>query len=190
MRFVPYNGAAAVPDWVLDRPARPRVCVTWGISTALLGGDEAFVLPLVVQALARLDVEAVLAVSGADVEKLGELPGNARVAENLPLHLLMPSCDAIVNQAGSSSLLTAACHGVPQVLMPQTADTPFNTANFGASGAAIALDVTEATAGAIGSAVTAALTDEAIRAAAAKIRDEIAAAPPPSEVVRTLETLT
>jgi UDP:flavonoid glycosyltransferase YjiC (YdhE family) len=189
MRFVPYNGAAAAPDWVLDRPSRPRVCVTWGTSTAALGGDEAFVLPRVVEALAPLDVDVVLAVSAADRKKLGELPGNARVAENLPIHLFMATCDAIVNQGGSSSLLTAACHGLPQVMLPQTADSPFNAANFRASGAGLVLDPAEADAEAIGSAVTTALTDDAVRAAARKVRDEIASTPAPSDVVRTLEDL-
>jgi UDP:flavonoid glycosyltransferase YjiC (YdhE family) len=189
MRFVPYNGAAAAPDWVLDRPSRPRVCVTWGRSTAAVGGDEAFVLPRVVAALAPLDIEVVLAVSGDDREKLGEVPGNVRIAENLPLHLLMPTCDAIVNQGGSSSLLTAACYGLPQVMVPQTADSPFNAANFSASGAGITVDVTQAGTKTIGSAVMAALTDETIRSAARKVRDEIAATPPPSDVVHTLEDL-
>jgi UDP:flavonoid glycosyltransferase YjiC (YdhE family) len=189
VRFVPYNGAAAAPEWVLERPARPRVCVTWGTSTAALGGDEAFVLPRVVAALAPLDIEVVLAVSAADRDKLGELPGNARVAEQVPIHLLLPTCDVIVNQGGSSSLLTAACHGLPQVMLPQTADSPFNAASFRASGAAVVLDVTDADPGTIGSAVTTALTDQTMRAAALKVRDEIASAPAPSDVVRTLEKL-
>jgi UDP:flavonoid glycosyltransferase YjiC (YdhE family) len=189
MRYVPYNGAAVAPDWVLDRPPRPRVCVTWGTSTTALGGEKAFVLPEVVDALAALDIEVVLAVSGTDRVKLGQLPANARAAEFLPLHLLMPTCDAFINQGGTSSLLTAAYHGVPQVLIPQTADNPFNAANFSHSGAGIALDVAEADTEAIRAAATTVLTDDTIRAAALKLRDEIAAAPPPSDVVHTLENL-
>ncbi|MGP4028921.1 nucleotide disphospho-sugar-binding domain-containing protein [Actinomadura sp. 3N407] len=184
MRFVPYNGAAVAPDWVLERPARRRVCVTWGRAVA---GDGA--LPRVVAALAGMDVDLVLAIAPAEREALGELPKNARVAEGLPLHLLMPSCDAIVNQAGSSTLLTAACAGVPQVLMPKTSDAPFHATSFGASGGAVVLDAHNATADDIGSAVTRALTDAAVRAAADKLRHEIVSTPPPSDVVRTLEAL-
>lgn len=190
LRFVPYNGTAAVPDWVLDRADRPRVCVTWGTSTAALAGDEAFVLPQVVKGLADLDLEVVLAISADDREKLGALPDNARVAQNVPLHLFMPTCDAIVNQGGTSSLLTAACHGLPQLLMPQTADNPFNAANFAGSGASVTLDAAGAGPQDIGAAVTRLLTDEAYRTAAGKVRDEIAEMPPPSAVVRTLEDLT
>ncbi len=193
MRFVPYNGAAPAPDWVLDKPSRPRVCVTWGTSTAAVGGDEAFILPRIVEALAPLDVDVVLAVSATDRDKLenlpDNLPDNARVAVNLPLHLLMPTCAATVNQAGTSSLLTAACHGVPQVLIPRTADTSINATLFSGSGAALALDAEEATTRTIADAVTTALTDPTVRAAAHKVRDEIHDAPTPAELVRTLECL-
>lgn len=189
MRFVPYNGAAAAPDWVLERPDRPRVCVTWGTSTAALAGDEAFVLPRVVEGLAGQDVEIVLAVSADDRAKLGTLPANARLAENVPLHLFMATCDAIVHQGGTSTLLTAAGHGLPQVMLPQTADNPFNAANFAACGAGVALDVATTGAAEVGAAVTRVLTEQSCRAAAEKVREEIAVAPAPSAVVRTLEQL-
>ncbi|MBZ6253498.1 DUF1205 domain-containing protein [Streptomyces olivaceus] len=189
MRFVPYNGAAVAPDWVLDRPGRPRVCVTWGTSTSALAGDEAFVLPRVVEGLAGLDVEVVLAVGPDDRRKLGTLPGGVRVAENVPLHLFMDTCDAIVHQGGTSTLLTAARHGLPQVMMPQTADNPFNAANFAGSGAGVTLDAAGADAGEIGAAVTRVLTEPAWRVAAEKLREEMAEMPPPSAVVRSLEEL-
>lgn len=184
MRFVPYNGAAVAPEWILERTGRPRVCVTWGRNTG--GGDA---LPLVVAALADQDVEVVLAVAPADRERLGELPENARAVENLPLHLLMPTCDAIVNQAGSSTLLTAAVYGVPQVLLPRPSDSPFHAEGFASSGAAVLLDVRKATAEAIGSAVQVALTDEVTRAAAEKLRDEIKGTPSPAEVASELARL-
>ncbi|WP_446034111.1 nucleotide disphospho-sugar-binding domain-containing protein [Streptomyces olivaceus] len=189
MRFVPYNGAAVSPDWVLDRPGRPRVCVTWGTSTSALAGDEAFVLPRVVEGLAGLDVEVVLAVGPDDRRKLGTLPAGVRVAENVPLHLFMGTCDAIVHQGGTSTLLTAARHGLPQVMMPQTADNPFNAANFAGSGAGVTLDAAGADAGEIGAAVTRVLTEPAWRVAAEKLREEMAEMPPPSAVVRSLEEL-
>ncbi|MFJ7242606.1 nucleotide disphospho-sugar-binding domain-containing protein [Streptomyces olivaceus] len=189
MRFVPYNGAAVAPDWVLDRPGRPRVCVTWGTSTSALAGDEAFVLPRVVEGLAGLDVEVVLAVGPDDRRKLGTLPAGVRVAENVPLHLFMETCDAIVHQGGTSTLLTAARHGLPQVMVPQTADNPFNAANFAGSGAGVTLDAAGADAGEIGAAVTRVLTEPAWRVAAEKLRAEMAEMPPPSAVVRSLEEL-
>lgn len=188
-RFIPYNGGGTtpVPGWILDDPGRPRVCVSWGTTTAMLDGGKTLV-PEVVGALAGLDVETVLAVGRAELDGLGDLPGNVRVAENVPLNLLMPTCDAIVNQAGPGTVLTAAGYAVPQVLVPKTADTPIIAASFNASGACVVLD--EANAQSIASAVTTVLTDESIRTAARKVRDEIDSAPALSDVVRTLESLT
>ncbi len=189
VRFVPFNGAAVAPDWVLDKPSRPRVCVTWGTTTTAVGGEEAFILPRVVDALARLDIEVVLAVSDADRDRLGRslgaLPGNVTRAARLPLHLVLPRCAAVVNQAGASTLLTAACHGLPQVLIPQTAECPFNAANFGASGASITVGADDD----IAAAVTKTLTDPAVRAAAHKVRREILDTPTPAEVVPVLTGL-
>jgi UDP:flavonoid glycosyltransferase YjiC (YdhE family) len=186
-RFVPYNGSGstAIPDWILDDPGRPRVCVTWGTTTALL--DSKTAVPAVVDALAGLDVEIVLAVGPAERDELGDLPGNARVAVNVPLNLLMPGCDITVNQGGPGTVLTAASYAVPQVLIPKTADTPVIAACFNASGACVVVD--EVDAKAISSAVTTALTDESMRAAARKVRDEITGAPALSDVVGTLGNL-
>jgi UDP:flavonoid glycosyltransferase YjiC (YdhE family) len=187
-RYIPYNGANTVPEWVTKPPERPRVCVTWGTTNSVLGGDPRL-LPRVVNALAPLDIELVAAVSPPDRAKLGELPDNVRVAENLPINLLLPSCSAIVNQGGPGSVLTAAHLGVPQVLIPETADTPMVSLAFAGGGSATVLEAATADADTIASTVTAVRTDEAMRTAAQKIRDEIAGIPSPAEVVHTLENL-
>ncbi|MFE3019118.1 nucleotide disphospho-sugar-binding domain-containing protein [Streptomyces sp. NPDC059256] len=187
-RYVPYNGAGVVPDWVLEPPARPRVCVTWGTTNSVLGGDPGL-LPRVVRALAPLGIELVVAVAAADRAKLGELPDDVRVAEYLPLNLLLPSCAAMVNQGGAGSVLTGAHLGVPQVLIPETAETPMISLAFAGGGSATVLEAAFADADTIASAVTTACTDEAMGTAARRLRDEIAEMPAPSEVVHTLVNL-
>ncbi|MGP4028925.1 nucleotide disphospho-sugar-binding domain-containing protein [Actinomadura sp. 3N407] len=187
-RYISYNGAGTVPEWVLEAPERPRVCVTCGTTNSVFGSDPNL-LPRVVGALARLDIELVVAVNSADRAKLGPLPDNVRIAENLPINLLLPSCETIVNQGGAGSVLTAASLGVPQVLIPETGETPLISHTFADGGAATVLEAT-ADADAIASAVTTVRTDEAVQKAAQKIRDEIAEMPSPAEVVHTLEELT
>ncbi|MFD5466850.1 nucleotide disphospho-sugar-binding domain-containing protein [Kitasatospora sp. NPDC127059] len=187
-RYVAYNGAGTAPDWVLTRTGRPRVCVTWGTTTSALGGRST-VLPRVVDALAGLDVELVVTVSSIDRQSLGHLPDNVRVVENLPLHLLMPSCDAIVNQGGTGSVLTAAAAGVPQVLVPENSETPTNSISFTASGASVLLEPADLTAETVTAAVTTVLTDDAVRTSADRIREEIAAMPSPASVVSSIEAL-
>ncbi|MFJ7250500.1 nucleotide disphospho-sugar-binding domain-containing protein [Kitasatospora sp. NPDC098652] len=187
-RYVAYNGAGAAPDWILKRTGKPRVCVTWGTTTSVLGGHSAL-LPRVVDALAPLDIELVVTVSSTDRASLTGLPDNVRVVENLPLNLLMPSCDAIVNQGGTGSVLTAAAAGVPQVLVPEISEAPTNAISFTASGASVLLEPAELTAEAVAAAVTAVLTDDTIRKSADRIREEIAAMPSPASVVSTVEAL-
>ncbi len=190
VRAVPYNGSGsgAVPDWVLEDPGRPRVCVTWGTTAAMLDGGHT-ALPDVVRALAGLDVETVVATSRAELDRVGDLPANVRAVENLPLNLVLPTCDAIVNQAGPGTVLTAASCAVPQVLMPKTADTPMIAGCFESTGACVVVDVDTADDDAIRSAVDTVLTDDSIKAAAGKVRDEIADAPAPADLVPTLEHL-
>ncbi len=187
-RFIAYNGEGAAPDWVTERPDRPRVCITWGTTNEILGGAKD-VWPRVIRALTPLDIDIVLAIGPADRAKLGRLPDNVRVAENLPINLFMPTCQAIVNQGGTGSLLTAASVGVPQVLLPETGETPVNSLSFRESGAALVLDYAKADEETIATAVTRVLTDEAIRTAARKVSEEIAGMPAPAEVVDTLVKL-
>lgn len=187
-RYIPYNGAGSVPAWAEEPSDRPRVCVTWGTTTSMLGGDPAL-LSRVVAALAPLALELVVAVSADDRARLGTQPDNVRVAENLPINRVLATCDAIVSQGGTGSLLTAACFGLPQVLIPETAETPVNSLCFAVSGAATVLEADQADEQTIASAVTKALVDEEMQAAAWKVRDEIDAMPSPADVVGSLEDL-
>nr|BAQ21938.1 putative glycosyltransferase [Streptomyces versipellis] len=186
VRYLPYNGTGVVPGW-LRRPAeRPRVCVTWGTTTMALGDSRWFMVPQIVDALADLDVEAVVTLSEADRQRLGSVPKGVRLVSGLPLDWLLPTCGAIVNQAGAGTVLTAAAHGVPQVCVPQLTDQPFNAVKLAATGAGVTLDMERADRDDIKSAVHAALTDEAPKEAARRLREEIEAQPVPAEIVDTL----
>jgi len=177
MRHVPYDGSGEAPDWLLVPPARPRVAVTWGIlSHNTLG------------ALAGLDVEMVVTVGAAERALLGEPPAGVRVVRDLPLHLLLPTCAAIVHQGGSGTLLTAAAAGVPQAVVPVLPGHLVGAGQLDRAGAGVMLDSAEAPAEAIRAAVVRILGDDC-RGAAARLRDEVAACPSPAEVVGTLVAL-
>ncbi|MEU4119412.1 nucleotide disphospho-sugar-binding domain-containing protein [Kitasatospora sp. NPDC028055] len=189
VRFVSYDGAAAAPDRTPEPSGRPQVCVSWGERGEPDGGvGEAPVLTRVLDALAARDVDVVLTGSGIDRVRHRPLPDRIRLADGLPLHALVPDCEAVISEGGTNTILTAASLGVPQVLLPLV-ERPPNAANFCESGAGITLSGTEAGTEAIGAAVDSALADDGIRAAARKMRDEIAAAPSPADLVRTLEQL-
>lgn len=131
MRYVPYNGPSAVPRWLWDPPARPRVCVTGG---TVGGRFEGAVKPFevrVLDALAGLDVEVVV------VNPLGEVeprPG-VRVVDKLAMHLLLPTCALVVHSGGGGTIMTAISSGTPQVLVPRMPDHVFNSRRLEAAGA-------------------------------------------------------
>jgi glycosyltransferase (activator-dependent family) len=119
MRPVPFNGPAAVPDWVHEPPARKRVCVTLGFSTREGHGVEA-PAPALLEAVADLDVEVVATFDKRQLDTSVRLPDNVRVVDFVPLGALLPSCSAIVHHGGPGSFATALEHGVPQLIVPNT----------------------------------------------------------------------
>lgn len=140
-RYPPYNGPGRAPGWVLKRPRRPRVCVTWGTVSHLFG-DRIFPLGGVLEALAGLDIEVIAAVSGRDRAELGRVPANAQVVEDLPLHLFLASCDLVISHGGGGVTATSIDAGVPQLTVPRTSEQVLTCRALARTGAAemIALD--------------------------------------------------
>jgi UDP:flavonoid glycosyltransferase YjiC (YdhE family) len=190
-RFVPYNGTGDAPRWLTEPPRRPRICVTWGTITTILAGREGFLVPRILDALAGFDVEVVVTLTAGDRPLLGDdLPGQVRVAENLPLHLLLPSCDAIIHQGGASTMLTAASFGLPQLLVPRVMDDMENAERIAAAGAGVSLNWADASPETITAGIKTIVSDETTRQAAHNLRDEIHAQPAPADVAATLRQLT
>ena len=191
VRFVPYNGTGDAPRWLTEPPRRPRICVNWGTTTTTIAGREGFLVPRILDALARFDVEVVLTLTAADRPLLGDdLPGQVRVAENLPLHLLLPSCDAIIHHGGSGTMMTAASFGLPQLVVAGIIDNMANGERIAAAGAGVSLNWADASTETITAGIKTILSDEATRQAAHKLRDEIHAQPAPADVAATLRQLT
>jgi UDP:flavonoid glycosyltransferase YjiC (YdhE family) len=190
-RFVPYNGTGDVPRWLNEPPRRPRICVTWGTSTTMMHGRESFLVPRILDALSAFDVEVVVTLTADDRRLLGDdLPERVRVAENLPLHLLLPSCDAIIHQGGASTMLTAASLGLPQLLIVGGIDQLAPAERLAAAGAGVALRWADASHEIITAGIKTILSDQATRHAAHTLRDEIHAQPAPAAIAATLRQLT
>ncbi len=140
MRFVPYNGAGTVPDWVDAPPARPRVLVTWGVTAAkVLGAAALKPLQVIVSKVAALGAEPVVAVTAAQRALLPELSAQTLVVESVPLQFLVPGCAAIVHQGGAGTALTAAVHGVPQLVVAQRPAPMLLGERIAAAGAGLAI---------------------------------------------------
>ncbi|GAA2520160.1 glycosyltransferase [Winogradskya humida] len=182
MRFVPYNGGAAVPAWAWRRGDRPRVVVSAG---SLLPGSEApELLERIVRVAADVDAEFVVTLGTADTGPPAGLPANVRVTGWLPLHTVLPTCAGVIHHGGDGTTLTCAALGVPQLIVPAGPQRVLNAEIVRGRGAAQVLpDFPDATQ------IKALLADDDLRAAAAGLRAEISALPAPAEVAARLTEL-
>jgi UDP:flavonoid glycosyltransferase YjiC (YdhE family) len=189
MRYVPYNGPAVFPEWLSRPPARRRICVTWGTSSSVLTGGRMFLPPRVIEAAGDLDIEIVASMTARDAASLGAVPPNVRVVEALALHLLLPSCDAVVHQGGNGTLLTAALCGVPQLALPQLPDQMFYTAKLAESGAGAVLRMDQIADEVLARRLADILNEPGYAAAARRVRAEILGQPSAAQTVPAVADL-
>ncbi|MDX3229772.1 nucleotide disphospho-sugar-binding domain-containing protein [Streptomyces sp. ME19-01-6] len=190
IRFVPFNGVGTRPAWVTERRAARRVCVTLGRQTLVTNG-----LPLLRHVLEAFedgtDVEAVVTVDPRFRDQVGAVPSAVRVVDPTPLNLFLHTCDAVVHHGGCGSALTATAAGLPQLVLPQLLDQFTVGDALAAAGAGISLDTAAAQDDPerVRAAVTALLTGDAHRRAAAELADEVRNMPSPAQVAADLEQL-
>lgn len=185
-RYIPYNGPGAVPSWLLEPPNRPRIAVSGGTTSNQLSGENRLVAADVIKALHGTDCELVAAVSPHDRELLGDVSANVRIAELLPLSLLLPTCDLVIHSGGGGAILTALAFGLPQLLIPQLPDHAFNARQLVNSGACRVLFPAEMALDDIRDARTSLVEDPSYRDAAGRLRAEMAARPSPAEIIDPL----
>ncbi|MER7746562.1 activator-dependent family glycosyltransferase [Streptomyces bacillaris] len=192
MRYVPYNGPAVLPDWVLEQPRRPRVCVTLGLSLLETLGRDRVSVAEVLEAVASLDVEVVATVGAARRGGLGALPARVRVVDFVPLDALLPSCAAVVHHGGAGTFQSALAHGVPQVILPDVLwDSARRAEGLERAGAGFRVaDPARLTAVGLRDLVGRVLDDPAPTRHARRLRREAGTAPAPADAVPVLEQLT
>jgi len=163
--------------FTLPDSGRRRVYVTLG--TVSYGAVE--VLRRAVLATATHDVDVLVAAGpSGDPTLLGELPANVRVEKFVPQAEVLRQVDLIVHHGGAGTMLSALAEGLPQLILPQGADHPFNGAAIERAGAGRALPNETQTPESLAEAVEALLADGPERLAAKRIAAEIAAMPAPT----------
>lgn len=180
MRYVPYGGGMTIPRWLMDEPDRSRIVVTAGTTQRGPGA-----LPRILEILADLDAEVLVAGPPATTEGLGRLPRNVRAAEWLPLPELLPSCAAIIHHGGAGTLFAALLSGTPQLLLPEVVDRFINAEAVCARGVGLATTIDRLDAGM----VDRLLHDRAIGTATAEVQAEIEARPAPVQLVNRLKAI-
>jgi UDP:flavonoid glycosyltransferase YjiC (YdhE family) len=185
MRYVPYNGNGSIPVWLHEAPTRPRVCVTYGQTLSQVSRAR-YVIDLIVEAVGALDVDVIAAITAGDRQRLGTLPANVRVVENLPLSSFLGSCSLVISHGGPGTALTAAACGVPQLSIPQVGDQILLGELTTRQGCGVTIPVDEAEVDRIREQAARLLTDADVRRAAAVLAEENAARPSPASIVNAL----
>jgi UDP:flavonoid glycosyltransferase YjiC (YdhE family) len=188
MRWIPGNSQSVLEPWMYAKGAGTRIGVT--IGTGVANYNQYDFLQAVVEQVATLDAEVVVAVTEDAAPELRERLKNVR-AGWIPLDVVAPTCDVLVHQTGGSTMMTGLSFGVPQVLLP---DPNLFRANAMArrladTGAAVVLSPEEATSEVIAKTCGELVADPAFKAAAGGLAREIAELPSPNEVALRIERL-
>lgn len=176
LRPVAWAPDVPLPAWLPASPRR-RAYVTLG--TVSYGAVE--VLRRAVLATAAHDVEVLVAVGpSGDPSLLGELPANVHLEKFVPQAEVLRHVDVVVHHGGAGTMLSTLAEGLPQLILPQGADQPFNATAIERVGAGRALTNEAQTPAALAEAIGALLADGPERQAAKQIATEIAAMPAPA----------
>jgi UDP:flavonoid glycosyltransferase YjiC (YdhE family) len=176
IRPVAWAPPAPLPSWLPSAP-HPRVYVTLG--TVSYGAVE--VLRRAILAVAAHGAEVLVAAGPAgDPALLGDLPANVHTEKFVPQAEVLRHVDLVVHHGGTGTMLGTLAEGLPQLILPQGADQPFNGMMIERAGAGRALPNEAQTPAALEEAVGALLAEGPERLTAKRIAEEIAAMPAPT----------
>jgi cytochrome P450 len=126
----------------------------------------------VIDTLAAINGEVVLAVGDLDLSAYRPLSVNIRVTPWIPLSALLPSCAAITHQGGAGSTFTAFACGVPQLVLPHFVDHSINASAVMRRGTGVAVPAHRANVESVRAAVDQVLADRTLRTAATEVRED------------------
>lgn len=193
IRCVPSNGGGGLPAWLRDeRDGSPdrRVVVSLGVRTLVLNGISH--MRQVLHAFDGLpDVTALATVGRGHRDEIGPVPHNVRMIDPMPLHLLFERCAAVIHHGGAGSAMTATAFGLPQVVLPQLADTFTTGDRLAAVGAGITVEdgARQDDPQVVAAAVAAVLAEPGYAKAAGELAAEMARMPSPARLAQDLERL-
>ncbi|MFT7773314.1 glycosyltransferase [Roseateles sp.] len=192
-RFNAYRAAGTAPPAppadlgaALQGPAapRPRIYVTFG---TVFNRSPALVAAA--RAAARVGGSVVVTIGAdGDTKCLADLGAQVHVRRFVDQAALLPHCDVVVSHGGAGTMLGAAAHGVPHLVLPQAADHFRNARAIESAHAGSSMDPERQTAALVASALAALLESGALAIGAAAVAQEMAALPDPVAAAAKLET--
>ncbi len=209
MRWVPFTGAAPLPDWLHAPPERPRVALSLGVSVRKFFKDGADRIQALLDAVADLDAEVVATLDDEQLDGLSRLPSNVRTVDYVPLNQLLPTTSALIHHGGIGTFATAAAFGVPQLINDEESefivvddhgvhttfrerhmDAPPTSAYVTERGAGLSLDRHTQSTATMRERIGRVLDEDSYRRGAASIHHDMLAMPSPRDLVPVLEGLT
>lgn len=186
---VPEQGVdVALESWLDTLPARPTVYATLGTSPTFNTNLDVF--EAIIAGLREEPVNLIVTVErNNDPARFRDLPAHVRVVPYAPLGTLLPRCAAVVNHGGSGTVMATLAHALPQVVVPFSADQPYNAARCVELGVGRVIAPDACTPAAFRAAVRAVLDEPEYRDRAAQVAAEIAALPGPAEMAGLVERL-
>ncbi|MBM7809100.1 UDP:flavonoid glycosyltransferase YjiC (YdhE family) [Geodermatophilus bullaregiensis] len=140
--------------------------------------------PRVVAAARGAEVDVVLVRPARRVARR-PLPANVTVTGWVPFADVLPRVAGMVHHGGAGSVLSALAAGVPQVVVPGAGDRTVHARLVAARGAGLAVPAREITTATLERVVG----DPVLRRNAQEVAAEIAAMPPPADLVEPLVAL-
>ncbi|WP_153913960.1 glycosyltransferase [Shewanella sp. TC10] len=106
-------------DFITD--GKPPVYIGFG---SMLGKDPVKTARLVIDAVVKAEVRAII-VTGWGGLKLGDVPSQVLVIDNVPHEWLFPQVAAVVHHGGAGTTAAGLIAGKPTLICPFFADQPF-----------------------------------------------------------------
>jgi zeaxanthin glucosyltransferase len=159
-------------SWDWWDPGRRHVLVTAGTVSAHLVHDYFARMMAALEPMA----DRVQVVFNAAADALPDPPAHVLVAPRVPMLDLLPRLDAVICQAGQSTVNEALAHGVPLVVAPIRLGELAVAEQVTRAGAGVEVSFSEATPAQLAAAVTAVLDEPSYRAHARRLAAEYSAA--------------
>jgi UDP:flavonoid glycosyltransferase YjiC (YdhE family) len=135
-----------------------------------------------------LDVVATIGPH-VDADSVSPTPANVRLERFVPQADLLARTSIVVSHGGAGTVLGAAAHGRPQVVVPLFADQWENGVAVADAGCGVVVQPHSRTAGDFEMLLRSVLADGSLRDAAARVELEIDAMPTATDVANEIEVL-
>jgi L-2-deoxyfucosyltransferase/glycosyltransferase DesVII len=189
VQFVPLNRPLTMPRWVVEKPRRPRVLLTLGVSNRQVHGREEASVQHLLDGLGDLDAEVVATLDTDQLDGV-RVPDNVRAAGFVPMYELLATCSAIVHQGGGATIGNAVVNGVPQLIVPgSTWSERASALAQDKRGYGLLLDLADVTAETVRHGVSRLLHEPSFRQCAVEVQREMLTTRTLLDIVGDLELL-